>query len=369
MVARRRPNHDGSIFRRKDGRWCAYVSMSGRRVYHYGHSQRECLDGLAEQRPESGVGLSPDARRITVAEYLQQWAEMLSHSVKRTTSRQYACVIRVHIIPALGAMPILKLRPDHIQAFYLGLERSGAGVDTIRVVHNVLSKSFRQAVTWRILPRSPVVGLHVPRRQEREMTALMLDQAHRLLEAMRGYRLEALFVLAITTGMRQGELLGLRWSDVDWDTGSLRVRRQWSHGAYGTVKTRRSERLVSLGPKTVAALLDHRDRQKTERGAAGDHWQDGDLIFSTPLGRPINRKSMVADLHRFLADAGLPRVRFHDLRHTAATAMLQLGINPKIVQERLGHSSIVTTLDTYSHVVPTLQREAADILDARLLNE
>jgi integrase len=203
------------------------------------------------------------------------------------------------------------------------------------------------------------------------MKTLTQEQVRRLLAAARPSRLETVLCLAVTTGLRQGELLGLRWSDLDWHTGQLRVQRQVQRiGGQGLVfsepKSASGRRVVVLGPTMIGKLRTHQERQELEEIVAGGRWQENDLMFPSTIGTPMEARNLARSFKALLKEAGLPEIRFHDLRHTAATLMLQQGVHPKVVQERLGHSQISLTLDIYSHVLPTMQEEAARKLDSLL---
>jgi integrase len=232
----------------------------------------------------------------------------------------------------------------------------------------VLHGAFAEAVRWGLVPRNVVALARPPRKAHIEIVALTVEQARALLAAAAGNRFEALFVLALKTGMRRGELLALRWADVDLDEGMLQVRGtlRWTREGltFGTPKTAASRRKVVLSPTSMAALRHHRARQDKERHAAGDLWQDLGLIFPNTLGRPMEPRDLLADVYRpLLKRAGLPPITFHALRHTAATLLLAEGEHPKVVQELLGHAQISITLDRYSHMTPRLMSNAAALMD------
>jgi integrase len=201
------------------------------------------------------------------------------------------------------------------------------------------------------------------------MKTLTADQIRRLLEAVESTPFEALYYLAVTTGLRQGELLGLKWSDVDWSVPCLKVQRQLQRVAgrglvFAEPKTAAGRRVVALGPSATVKLRQHLQRQSEERDGSGKaRWKDGDLIFPSSIGTPMGPRNLLRHFKITLEKAGLPMIRFHDLRHTSASLMLMQGTHPKVVQERLGHSQISVTLDTYSHVLPSLQAEAAEKID------
>jgi integrase len=238
----------------------------------------------------------------------------------------------------------------------------------VRVIHSVFHCALNRAVKWGLLGRNPASHVDKPKVNRKEMKTLTAEQVIRLLNFSQGSRYEALYHLAVTTGLRQGELLGLRWSDLDWGTGHLRVQRQLQRvPGQGLVlnepKSSSGRRLVVLGPATLDKLRDHKRQQWREKIVAGDRWRENDLIFPSTIGTPMGPRNMVREFKESLQRARLPNIRFHDLRHTAATLMLQEGIHPKVIQERLGHSQISITMDTYSHVLPAMQEEAAQKLD------
>jgi integrase len=240
----------------------------------------------------------------------------------------------------------------------------GLAPKSVKHVHTTLHRALGQAVRWGLVPRNVAAAVDPPRVRTPEMRPLSPTQARTLLAAAEGNRLTALYVLAVTTGMRQGELLGLGWEDVDLDAGTVRVRRTLTLARGGPrltePKTRRSRRQIRLTASAVDALDRNRERQEAEGAAKGDGWNDQGLVFRTRRGTPIRRDNLHSKSWKpLLRRAGLPDVRFHDLRHTCATLLLTKGVHPKIVSEMLGHSSIAITLDTYSHVIPGLGEAAA----------
>jgi integrase len=222
-----------------------------------------------------------------------------------------------------------------------------------------------------LLGRNPASHVDKPKINRKEMMTLTSEQVIKLLNFSQGSRYEALYHLSVTTGLRQGELLGLRWSDLDWSTGHLRVQRQLQRvPGEGLVlnepKSASGRRLVVLGPATLDKIRAHKRLQWGERIEAGYRWQENDLMFPSTIETPMGPRNLVREFKELLKKGGLPEIRFHDLRHTAATLMLQEGIHPKVVQERLGHSQISITMDTYSHVLPAMQEEAALKIDVLL---
>jgi integrase len=254
-------------------------------------------------------------------------------------------------VPTLGKTRLDKLNALQLQSLYSSKLDSGLSARTVRMIHTTLHKAMKQAVRWSLIPRNVTESVTPPREQSLEMRPLDEGQVKSLLRVARGERFEALYVLAVTTGMRSGELLGLRWEDVDLEAGTLQVRRTIFNGRVEAPKTAKGRRSIKLSQVSVAALRQH---------PKVSEW-----VFCNGASRPVS----VHNLHNrswkpLLKRAGLPDIRFHDLRHTCATLLLTKGVHPKIVQEMLGHSSISITLDTYSHVLPNLQGEAVKAMES-----
>jgi integrase len=267
----------------------------------------------------------------------------------------------------LGLIRITSLTPQVIQDAYRCLQDGGLTAYSVLQTHRTLSRALTQAFHWGVIPRNPATLVFPPRPQKREMTALNPQELLRLFDHTRGERLQAMWVLLGTSGLRLGEALGLGWEDLDLVAGRLVVRRTLQRRrraglVFGTPKTPTSRRTVLLCGLAVQALRVHRSRQGQLRAAA-DNWCDSGLVFTNTTGGPLEPSFALHDLHRSLDRAGLPRIRVHDLRHTTASLLLVAEVHPKIVQDMLGHSTVLTTLDTYSHVMPTLQAEAIRRLD------
>lgn len=286
---------------------------------------------------------------------------------ERTTFIRYGQLVRIHALPTIGDIPIAKLNGQHLAALYSDRLAHGQSPRSVEQLHSVLHSAFRQAVRWDLIARNPADLVSPPRPKRPEITALTGDQARALLAVAAGDELEALYVLALSTGMRQGELLGLTWSAVDVTGARLEVRaslvyRTADNWSLADPKSQRSRRRVSLS--AVAALRSRRIRQAAARLLVGSDWQDNDLVFTDAWGHPLSGTHVTSRPFReLLQRAGLPRIRFHDLRHTVATLLLASGTHPKLVQELLGHSTIALTLNVYSHVTPSMHDEAANTMD------
>ncbi len=372
-MARRRGNGEGSITRRKDGlymaRYWVETPKGPKRKTLYGKTREDVRDRMARALAERADGLVFDDENLTVGEYLDSWLKgSVRGSVRQSTLDRYEIAVRVHIKPALGRLKLRKLTPAHIAGFYQDRLAAGFAPASVNKLHVTLHKALDQAVKWRIVPRNVAEMVKGPRPTPPEMRTLSAAETRRLLEAARGDRLEALYVLAVHTGMRQGELLALKWQDIDLENATVRVRRTvtMSKGCIllGEAKTKRSRRTIRLTDTSVRALRGHLARQMEEIGRLGDLYEDDGLVFTSGVGTVINptnlrRRSFAPLLRR----AGLNRVRFHDLRHTCATLLLGRNVHPKYVQELLGHANIAITLDTYSHVVPGTGDHAARAME------
>ncbi len=379
----------GYIRRRGKGSWQVTVDlgkdpMTGwrrRRFLPVKGTKRDADRALAEAIHQRDTGIDVSPGKLTVADYLRRWLrDYAAQSVTASTLERYTSIVERHLIPALGSLRLRDLRPAHIQAAYgraraLGGRADGAagGLSprTVLKHHRLLHEALSHAVEWQLLALNPAASVKPPRPDRPEMRVLNAEEAGRLLEASADTPFYALAYLALATGARLGELLALRWRDADMDRGSLQVtrtaRRVAGKGiAYSAPKTHRSRRPVALSSETVQVLREHRLAQAERRLELGPAYADNDLVFTGPTGHPLDDSNLRRAFRRTLADAGLPRLRFHDLRHSAATLMLQAGVHPKVVSERLGHATVGITLDTYSHVLPDLQRDAAEALDAVL---
>jgi integrase len=376
----KRGNGEGSIYRCNDGRWVGELTIEGRRrKFVYGKTRKEVQEKLqaAWQEKQQGVVLEGTVRQ-TVGQFLVDWLEnSQKQNVRARTYERYEEIVRLHIDPVLGRHRLQKLTAQHVQAFYTKKLNEGLSASTVGVFHNVLHKALDTAVRWGLVPRNVCALISPPHAEGFEIQPLTMEQAHLLLTAARGHRLEALFTLALATGMRRGELLALKWQDINFAAGTLQIRRILTRipskmpgkGYVETEpKTQKSRRSVVIAPFALEALKQHRSRQLAAKLKAGDYWQDHDYVFCTSVGTHLNPSKDVLDqLKVLLKKAGLPNIRFHDLRHSAATILLTEGVHPKVVQELLGHSNISMTLDVYSHVLPSMQQDAISRLNTALV--
>ncbi len=373
----RRGANEGNIYQRADGRWEArlhlgYEAGRRRRKSFYGHTRREVQEQLtrALRDVQQGLPLATDERQ-TVEQYLRRWlVEAVLPSVRPRTYATYEMYARMHLIPDLGRIPLAKLTPQHVQTLLNAKLRGGLAPRTVHHLRAILRRALNQAHRWGLVPRNVATLVDPPRVPRYEVRPMSPVQARAFLDAARGDRLEALYTVALAVGLRQGEALGLRWDDVDLEAGNLTVRYalQRVGGRLQLVepKTQLSRRTLAMPSMLIGALRTHRARQLEDRLWAGQRWQEGGYVFATSIGTPLDGTNVTHRLQALLAGAGLPRQRFHDLRHCCASLLLAQGVHPRVVMETLGHSQISLTMNTYSHVIPSLQREAAERMEAVL---
>jgi integrase len=370
----KRGNGEGSISRYKDGRWCGRYTVqtaSGpKRNAIYGKSRQDVASKLSKALTDRDGGLVFEAGKLTLGEYLERWLnDSVKDSVRRSTFARYGQISRDHIAPTLGRVRLKALTPAHVQGLYRAKLDSGLAPRTVQYIHVTLHKALKQALRWGLVSRNAAEAVNAPRPIKKEISPLSPDQSRALLEAAREDRLRALYVLAVTVGLRQGELLGLRWEDINLDTATLVVARSLSMSGPGPTfvppKTAKGRRNVTLTAQAIEALRDHKVAQDREKATLAELWEHHDLVFPNQTGKPMHPWVLVGgSFKKLLTRAGLPKAtRFHDLRHTCATLLLTKGVHPKIVQEMLGHSSITVTLDIYSHVLPNMQERAVSAME------
>ena len=370
----------GTIRQRSKGSWAITIDSgkdpnTGKRMRHFETvhgGKKVAQERLAELQVSIQKGNYIKPAKITVGECLEQWLEgYVSTNCASRTRERYEEIVRVHLTPALGSLPLSGLRPQHIQEYYaqalISGRRDGKGGLSARTVHHhhrVLYQALRCAVKHGILVGNPAVAVDPPRPKHKEMAWLGPSEVCSILEsAKQGPYYHPLYT-AIYTGLRRSELLGLRWSDIELEFATLSVvhtLKQLKNGQYvfEETKTKYGRRRIALSPSLAILLRDYRAQQENLRRLLGETLEPKDLVFSHPDGEPIRPDSLTRAFRRMAKSLGLEAVRLHDLRHAHATLMLQQGIHPKVVSERLGHSSIAITLDTYSHVLPGIQEAAA----------
>lgn len=367
----KRGNGAGSIYRQKStGKWGGSITLeNGKRKYFYGKTQKEVQDKINEALYEQQRGMLATGSNATMQEYLEDWLEKThKHTVRLGTYLNYQKLLRNYLVPGLGKVKLQKLTAPQVQAFYSATLEKGLSPKTVTNIHGLLHKALDNAVRWNIVSRNVCDAVTPPRVPRKELNFLTQDQAATLLQEVKANKLEALLTVAVTTGLRRGELLALRWQDINFELGTIQVKRAVSyHQVYGYVesepKTSRSRREIMLASFVVDVLTKHQQQQLEQRLAVGGDWTDKNLVFTNATGDFYSPSTLVKAFRRFLKKVGLPDMRFHDLRHSAATILLTMKVHPKVVQEILGHSQITTTMDIYSHAMPSMQSEATEQWD------
>jgi integrase len=371
----------GHIRERSPGHWAIVIDVRDpqtgkrkRRWYSFKGTKREAQIERARLLTELQNGTAVEPKRITVAQFLDLWLEYIKPQVAPRTHERYGEIARTYLVPAVGATLLTKLQPMSVSSAYAGLlsggRRKGAGGLSPRSVchcHRILSQALRQAVRWRMLPRNPCDDVNPPRVERATMKVWDVATMADALERARPLRIFLPMLLAGMLGLRRGEIAALRWRHVDLDRRQVAVIESFEQTRQGVrLKAPKSGRgrKVALPSKVVAELRTWRARQAEELLKLGTRLGENTFICAGEDGQPVQPQSLTHAWHRFLVGNKLPRVRFHDLRHSHATHLLGSGVHPKIASERLGHATVGLTLDTYSHVIPGMQEDAVARIDA-----
>lgn len=375
-MAKRRGDGEGSIYQAKDGRWRGEVSIGYKpdgkplRKIMYGKTRGEVVSDLKKALREQQLGMNIRPDRQTLSAFLDAWLSgVVALKNRPQTMRSYGWIVGSHLKPGLGTLALDKLTPAHVQAFLAQRHDSGLSPTTIKHIRATLRAALSHAERQGAVHRNVAKLVVVPRTVRYEATVLTPEQAGQFLAHLSGHKHEALYVCAITLGLRRGELLGLRWTDVDFETAYVDVRYAL-HRVKGAglqlaePKSGRAKRKLRIPQVCLAALARWRGKQAEAKRWAGQDWKEGNFIFTGGTGMPLHPDDISRELPAILKEAGLPKARMHDLRHSCATLLLSMGVSAKMVQETLGHSSYQLTMDTYSHVIPALRNEVADRMDS-----
>ncbi|MDU4959632.1 MAG: site-specific integrase [Sporomusaceae bacterium] len=386
-MASKRGHGEGSIVQLSDGRWQGRVrytdSATGRqyRPSVYGKTAKEAREKLKLIIKDLEKGVSPASGKITFGEWLDYWLEnhIKRHS-RLTTWENYETIARIHIKPLIGQIRLTRLQTSNLQRLYnqkldngRNDKKGGLSAKTVGLIHLVCSSSLKQAIREKMLSVNAADAATVPRKVGREIQPMNEEQIRQFLIASKNDRLFVAFYLLISTGLRRGELLGLKWSDIDMEAGTLHVQRSLvktntEQAKFHPTKTAKSQRLVSLHEDVLEELRQHKNRQDIEKAKLGDLYANQLMVFCREDGMPLYPDVLDNRFHALLTKAELPHFRIHDLRHTFATMMLKQDVHAKVVQEILGHSTIGVTLDTYSHVLPGITSEAMGKMQAVIRN-
>lgn len=364
----KRANGEGSIYQCKRGQWVVAISLgAGKRKYFYCRSQSEAVFVLQHAQQGRLLGTLASTHNETVETFLLNWLKYeIQPKVRERTYQTYQQTVTRDLLPSLGKITLQKLTSWHIQELYQQKHQQQVAPSTIYKIHRTLHHALNDAVKLGHVLRNVGQFVELPpmAKRERVIQALTFEQARKLLATAQDDPLEALYVLALTTGMRQGELLALKWSDLDLTYGKLQVQRTLIRVSGGQAivaepKTATSRRCIHLTQRAIEVIIRHQQKQHLLLKKGTTSKRRPEWVFCDTQGVPLRAANMVRQSFQpLLAKAGLPHMRFHDLRHSTATLLLTLGVHPKIVQELLGHSQIFVTLDIYSHILPTLQKEA-----------
>ncbi|MCP4607535.1 MAG: site-specific integrase [Planctomycetes bacterium] len=363
---------NGSIEKRKNQSWKLTVELgrdeNGKRLRKYETvrgPKKEAERRLRELLTNLDKGIPINMSKANVGEFLGQWLrDYAETNTSPRTVEGYKGVVNRYLVPSIGRVPLTKLTPQHVQGLYRDMLDRGLSPQTILHAHRIFSEALGHAVKWGLLGRNVCEAVDPPRPKRKEMNTLDPSEVRRLLDVSSSSTYGAVIFLALYTGMRRGEILGLRWSDVDLKNRTISVTQTLTYLkgkglVFGEPKTAYSRRLVTLPSDAAALLAGLRVKQKEQLQESGGQWEESCLVFGNTNGKPVHPDSVTKSFGKIIKRSGLPHVRFHDLRHTHATLMLKQGVHPKIVSERLGHASVNITLDTYSHVLPNMQEEAA----------
>lgn len=365
---RRRSKGEGGLTKRATGHWQAtYVGSDGQRHYLYAVTRREAAEKLTAALRDKALGIYVAGSSQTLSQFLAAYLADAAGRLRPSTLERYAGQVRLHVVPHLGDLPLRKLTPQHLSALYGRLALSLAPASIVHL-HRILHSALEQAALWRLILLNPTDAVRPPKARRREMVVLSIVQAQQLLAAVAGDPLEALYVVALHTGMRQGELLALRWRDLegsraDVNATLVRTAGQWRRGPTKTG----ARRSIALDSSALESLRAQRIREVEKHLALGSPPTPDTLIFTDQWGDPINGSHITErHLKPLLRRIGLPAIRFHDLRHGFASLALSQGIRVDLVAQMLGHRSPAMTLAIYAHLMPGDQEEAARRIDAAL---
>lgn len=332
-------------------------------------TKKDAEKALALIEAEVYKGTYFEPSNISFKEHIQVWFKMKKNNIGIQTSQIYEGAIENRIIPSLGHVKLAQLTPILLQGYVNDLKDGGLTSATIKKLYNIIKGSLDHAVNMELIPSNPAKKIQLPKDKKKEMNVWELSEVKAFLKVAIEDRLFTAFHLALVTGMRRGEILGLRWKDVDLDNGVLRIRQTLSKDGRTFLtgaKTDSGIRSIKFANDTITVLRKQKARIAKEKLQIGSEYEDYGLVVCTSKGTPVNPENLKRTFKRLIKEADVPSIRLHDLRHTHATMLLSQGIHAKVISERLGHSNIKTTLDIYSHVLPSMQEEAANQIDALL---
>jgi integrase len=345
------------------------ANVKRKRLYLYGQTRKEVADKLkaAHRDLAAGVNLSPE--QYTVAQFLERWLDEIIIHRRARTQESYRSTVRLHIAPYVGHHKLQKLTTEHVQAMVNKLAKSGLGARSVEYAALVLSRGLNQAKRWGYIQKNPVDGVELPRVRTHMVRPADEKQARALLDAVKGHRQEAILWIVIFLGLRRGEALGLRKTDLDFTAMTITVdgslQRQNGKLERSDPKTDKSRRILPMPVPLAKVLREHLRRLDVEREEAGEAWREMGYLFSTRTDTPSDPRNVVRDFKAALERAGLPATtRFHDVRHWCASLLIAYGVHVKVIQAILGHANIQITMDVYGHLLPDMLRDATDQMGA-----
>ena len=368
----KRAHGEGTISKRQDGTYEGKISLGvdaegkRKRKTVYGKTQKEVRAKIDEVKQQLANGTFSDTR-LKVKSYLEGWLKEKTRQVKPRTAEAYKYNLEKYVMPQIGGVQLSKLTPLHIQTMCSEIA-TVSGPRTANMCRTILFSAMKQALRWGLIPRNPVEGVDPMKEHKQEMTLWTSAEAVKFLDTARSHRLYALFYLAMSTGMRRGELLGLRWQDVR--PGTLHIRQSLTvvknQIAISVPKTEKGKRRVAISPNVEETLEAHRQRQEAERQMLGNLWPDNDLVFRTEVGTPIHPRNLERTWYALQKNVDVPKVRLHDLRHLHASLAIRQGMDAKVLADRLGHSRASLTLDVYTHLFEEQRANSAVSLSVLL---
>jgi integrase len=370
MANKRRGHHEGGVwYEANQDRWVASVTTGpGKRKRVICKTKQEAIRVKNELLRKANEGMLPTSADRKIKDFLPEWLDEVKKDDLRISSYVKYKKLAKYILADIGEYTLQKITPYQIKTFYNKKLADGLATKTVNSIHGLLHVAFDSAVSWGYVNRNIVDVVDPPKIVSRKGVFITIEQAKILLEHVKAHRLEVFLTMEIVTGMRRGELLAMRWSAVDLNRRIAVVLATVDYiPHFGYVetepKTKAGKRPISLPPFLVEMLKEHKDRQEAQRLKVGEKWENKDLVFPDLHGGYFNPRYLEKTFKKIIIESGLPEIHFHDLRHSAASILLSMGINIKVIQELLGHSNISITLDTYSHLLPTMQDEAVNLWD------
>jgi integrase len=371
-MARKRANSEGTCYKIPNGHWCSQLTLEGHRISKVFDTQKEGLDWIRKMRGRIDDGMTVTSRKIILTDFLTYWLASTKTTKALRTWQHYEQLIRSYMIPSLGMLKVNEINTSQIQSFYNKLYDDHVGVPTIRKLHLLLHASFQDALRSGAISRNPVNNAKPPKEPAVEMVVLDENMARQFLVTAQAHRWYALFVVALSTGCRMNEILGLQWHDVDFEKHILRIERQLLRPSgngvqFSAPKTKHGRRSIPLSTQTIEVLREHQQHQVIIQQKVSNSRHDYGLIFTTKNGTPIHPRNLLKEFQSLLSLGGLPKLHFHSLRHSCASILLHNGIPIHAVSKMLGHSSPSITLNVYAHLLPSMEAEGSKMIDELIM--